>query len=627
MGFMSIKNIFKKSASKSDSDGGEAQETISKNRESKAGDSSGAANGKARAVDAGDSGTGTGGSEEFAGIPKVPKRELKHKYTLVEQVGEGAFSKVFKALDLKNNNKPVAIKIIDKHDINQAQLDSVLKEIDIMERLDHKNVVAMREHIQTSSFFYLVLEYCAGGEIFKQIINFTYFSENLSRHIIIQVAQAVKYLHAEGVAHRDIKPENLLFVPCEYTPRTALEISAARRSSDSDDMVDEGKFRPGVGGGGIGVVKIADFGLSKWLWNTTTQTPCGTAGYTAPEIVKAEKYSKSVDLWAVGCVLYTLLCGFPPFFDDDNDTLKLLEKCQKGDFEFLSPWWDEISVEAKRLVTNLLNVNPLQRYDIDQLLTDPWITGGKTPLTEVKHNYLQDEYFPTCQYVETTHLSPHESRENSTSVTPLGTPVRANPNNGETLIAKEMKLRSVFSKNIEIQRDNEEELLTKSWRIDEAVPLQRLAELDEDSSSPELKLNIKSPTQPALILNKKDTGITNKSNVSISLAGEKESYENGVASLTETLRSVKFKKRNLPKTPCPTKVNFDDEDEEDEVDSDSDGSDEKLAESASSDEFVHDQLTGGRLDNFSLDMNNSSMLERRRQSNAAATIDKRKTVV
>lgn len=146
-----------------------------------------------------------------------------------------------------------------------------------------------------------------GGELFHQIVKLTYFSEQLSRHVIKQVAEGIHYLHEErGVVHRDIKPENLLF---ERIPIIPSRHPVSRQYDEEKE--DEGEFKPGVGGGGIGIVKIADFGLSKVVWDEQTMTPCGTVGYTAPEIVKDERYSKSVDMWALGCVLYTLLCGFP----------------------------------------------------------------------------------------------------------------------------------------------------------------------------------------------------------------------------------------------------------------------------------------------------------------------------
>lgn len=127
---------------------------------------------------------------------------------------------------------------------------------------------------------------------------------------------------------------------------------------------------PGIGGGGIGKVKIADFGLSKVVWEESTMTPCGTVGYTAPEIVKDERYSKSVDMWALGCVLYTLLCGFPPFYDESISVLT--EKVAKGYYTFLSPWWDDISDSAKDLITHLLCVDSSKRYTIDEFLAHPW---------------------------------------------------------------------------------------------------------------------------------------------------------------------------------------------------------------------------------------------------------------
>lgn len=150
-----------------------------------------------------------------------------------------------------------------------------------------------------------------------------------------------------------------------------------------EDKVDEGEFVPNVGAGGIGRIKIADFGLSKVVWDTQTMTPCGTVGYTAPEIVKDERYSKSVDTWALGCVLYTLLCGFPPFYDESIEVLT--EKVAKGQFTFLSPWWDDISSSAKDLISHLLTVDPEKRYTIKEFLNHPWICfSGPNPRVDKK---------------------------------------------------------------------------------------------------------------------------------------------------------------------------------------------------------------------------------------------------
>ena len=155
--------------------------------------------------------------------------------------------------------------------------------------------------------------------------------------------------HAYESEYSDIKPENLLF---ERIPIIPSKNPVVRQYDEEKE--DEGEFIPGVGGGGIGRVKIADFGLSKVIWNEETKTPCGTVGYTAPEIVKDERYSKSVDMWALGCVLYTLLCGFPPFYDESINVLT--EKVARGYYTFLSPWWDDISPSG-RCGWSSLNIN------------------------------------------------------------------------------------------------------------------------------------------------------------------------------------------------------------------------------------------------------------------------------
>jgi serine/threonine protein kinase len=194
----------------------------------------------------------------------------------------------------------------------------------------------------------------------------------------------------------DIKPENLLFYPAPFLASKGRKM----KPTDEEDKADEGEYVPGVGAGGIGVIKIADFGLSKVIWDSQTMTPCGTVGYTAPEIVKDERYSKSVDMWALGCVLYTLLCGFPPFYDESIQTLT--EKVAKGQYTFLSPWWDDISQSAKDLISHLLTVDPDKRYDIHQFLQHPWIRKANeatTPAVDAPPSALKD---PRYNYLDET---------------------------------------------------------------------------------------------------------------------------------------------------------------------------------------------------------------------------------
>ncbi|QSZ37635.1 hypothetical protein DSL72_008734 [Monilinia vaccinii-corymbosi] len=322
-------------------------------------------------------------------LPKYPGLE---RWQLIEKMGDGAFSNVYKARDTEGTAGEVAIKVVRKFEMNSNQGDAhlhpnfnkkqtkgveranILKEVQIMRGLDHPNIIKLIEFSESRQYYYLVLELAPGGELFHQIVRLTYFSEDLSRHVITQVAQALHYLHeVQGVVHRDIKPENILFEPIETIPTK----NPKPRSAEDEEKVDEGEFIRGVGSGGIGRIKIADFGLSKVVWDSQTMTPCGTVGYTAPEIVKDERYSKSVDMWAMGCVLYTLLCGFPPFYDESIAVLT--EKVARGQYTFLSPWWDDISKPAQDLVSHLLTVDPKKRYTIEEFLNHPWVKGIDQP--------------------------------------------------------------------------------------------------------------------------------------------------------------------------------------------------------------------------------------------------------
>ncbi|KAG2210058.1 hypothetical protein INT47_003494 [Mucor saturninus] len=320
-------------------------------------------------------------------LPQYPGLE---RYDITEKIGEGAFSYVFKARDTMTD-KEVAIKVVRKRELDASETGkshlhpnmkkktkateraNILKEVQIMRNMQHKNIVKLVQFSESDDYYFLVLELCQGGELFHRIVELTYFSEDLARHVIVQVAEGIRYLHEEcGVVHRDIKPENILFEPIPWTKRTGVD-----NPFGDEDKVDEGVFIEGTGGGGIGVVKLADFGLSKVIWDNSTLTPCGTVGYTAPEIVRDQKYSKSVDMWAIGCVLYTILCGFPPFYDESIRALT--HKVARGDYTFLSPWWDPITPAAKDLITNLLNVDPEKRYTIEEFFQHPWVTNSPFP--------------------------------------------------------------------------------------------------------------------------------------------------------------------------------------------------------------------------------------------------------
>ncbi|KAJ5574295.1 Serine/threonine-protein kinase srk1 [Penicillium hispanicum] len=336
-------------------------------------------------------------AEENVNRTKMPKYPGLDRWILVEKMGDGAFSNVYRAKDSTTEYGEVAIKVVRKFEMNSNQRANILKEVQIMRNLDHPNITKLIDFSESRQYYYIVLELCPGGELFHQIVRLTYFSEDLSRHVILQVAKAIEYLHeTSGVVHRDIKPENILFYQIPFVPSKHPK----PQQPGDEEKEDEGEFTVGVGSGGIGKIKIADFGLSKVIWDSQTMTPCGTVGYTAPEIVKDERYSKSVDMWAMGCVLYTLLCGFPPFYDESIQVLT--EKVARGQYTFLSPWWDDISKSAQDLISHLLTVDPEKRYTIKEFLAHPWIRQTDeettaapdapplaTPFGQVRQNKLE----------------------------------------------------------------------------------------------------------------------------------------------------------------------------------------------------------------------------------------------
>ncbi|KAI0513033.1 CAMK/CAMK1 protein kinase [Xylaria bambusicola] len=421
--------------------------------------------------------------EENESRSKFPRYPGLERWELVEKMGDGAFSNVYRARDREGSAGEVAIKVVRKFEMNNMQgqkhlhpdfkkvpkaveRGNILKEVQIMRQLDHPNIIKLVDFSESRQYYYIVLELAPGGELFHQIVRLTYFSEDLSRHVITQVAQALEYLHEEmGVVHRDIKPENILFRPIPFVPS---KVPKPKQPGD-EDKVDEGEFIPGVGSGGIGQIKIADFGLSKIVWDKQTMTPCGTVGYTAPEIVKDERYSKSVDMWALGCVLYTLLCGFPPFYDESIEVLT--EKVAKGQFTFLSPWWDDISKSAQDLISHLLTVDPDKRYTIREFLAHPWIQGnGPTPRDEKK---LQDP--ERLRAFDSAKLVDGDKRMDFRS------PGAVN-------------LREIFDVGYSVHRQEEEAKRRKQVGPKAGGP-SRLTNLNEESSEEEGKADAKHPTK------------------------------------------------------------------------------------------------------------------------------------
>ena len=273
------------------------------------------------------------GSGNFA---KVKKAKRKAKTADVEKEVGGKKKVVLKA------GAEVAIKIIDKAKVEDMQ--DIQREIEIMNMVDHPNVINLFEIFDEPKKMNLVLELVTGGELFDRIVAKGNYSEKDAATCMSQLCQALDYLHTKKIVHRDLKPENLLY------------------ASPADDAN----------------LKVADFGLARMLTaGDMMKTACGTPGDVAPEILKNKGYdSGAVDMWSAGVILYILLCGFPPFYEEELPAL--FDQILHARYDFPSPWWDNISADGKDLVKKLLELDVKKRLTAAQVLAHPWMGAAPT---------------------------------------------------------------------------------------------------------------------------------------------------------------------------------------------------------------------------------------------------------
>ncbi|KAJ0056839.1 hypothetical protein NL108_000612, partial [Boleophthalmus pectinirostris] len=247
----------------------------------------------------------------------------------------GAFSEVVLAQE-KLTGRMFAVKCIPKKALKGKE-SSIENEIAVLRKIKHENIVALEDIYESPDHLYLIMQLVSGGELFDRIVEKGFYTEKDASTLIRQVLDAVNYLHRMGIVHRDLKPENLLY----FNPQ------------------DESK------------IMISDFGLSKMEGSgDVMSTACGTPGYVAPEVLAQKPYSKAVDCWSIGVIAYILLCGYPPFYDE-NDS-KLFEQILKADYEFDAPYWDDISDSAKDFIGRLMEKDPSKRYTCEQALRHPW---------------------------------------------------------------------------------------------------------------------------------------------------------------------------------------------------------------------------------------------------------------
>ncbi|TRY92451.1 hypothetical protein DNTS_029601, partial [Danionella cerebrum] len=218
------------------------------------------------------------------------------------------------------------------------------REARICRLLKHPNIVRLHDSIAEEGFHYLVFDLVTGGELFEDIVAREYYSEADASHCINQILESVSHIHQHEIVHRDLKPENLLL---------ASKMKGA-------------------------AVKLADFGLAievqgdQQAWFGFAGTP----GYLSPEVLRKDPYGKPVDIWACGVILYILLVGYPPFWDEDQH--KLYQQIKAGAYDFPSPEWDTVTPEAKNLINQMLTINPAKRITADQALKHPWVCQRST---------------------------------------------------------------------------------------------------------------------------------------------------------------------------------------------------------------------------------------------------------
>uniref|UniRef100_A0A8C0V908 Ribosomal protein S6 kinase n=1 Tax=Cyanistes caeruleus TaxID=156563 RepID=A0A8C0V908_CYACU len=275
-------------------------------------------------------------------------------YVVKEAIGVGSYS-VCKRCIHKATNMEYAVKVIDKSKRDPSE------EIEILLRYgQHPNIITLKDVYDDGKYVYLVTELMRGGELLDKILRQKFFSEREASSVLHMICKTVEYLHSQGVVHRDLKPSNILYVDKSGNPES---------------------------------IRICDFGFAKQLRaeNGLLMTPCYTANFVAPEVLKRQGYDEGCDIWSLGVLLYTMLAGCTPFANGPGDTPEeILTRIGGGKFSISGGNWDTISDMAKDLVSKMLHVDPHQRLTAKQVLQHPWITQKDSlPQSQLNHQDIQ----------------------------------------------------------------------------------------------------------------------------------------------------------------------------------------------------------------------------------------------
>jgi len=315
---------------------------------------------------------------------------INDHYTFLDDglIGEGGYGSIFLARSKLNPGRTVAIKKVSKKKVMADQLDTFKREVSLMRSLDHPAICRLLEVFEDLANFYLVLEYCEGGELFQRIVEEKHLSERTAAAIIKQVASALLYCHQRGIAHRDMKPENIVFLT--KAPESPIKIidfgfgtkfrpvlrqqvvphpfrqvrhngRHRAKSGSSDECGGEDGDTEEAGEGG-------DSDDSGRMPPALMKTRIGSLMYVAPEVLAGYPYDEKCDMWSLGVVLFVMLSGQPPFFGQG-----VVQKILNGDYSMTHGVWRQISPEARQLVSKLLVVDPKKRYTAEEVLKHPWV--------------------------------------------------------------------------------------------------------------------------------------------------------------------------------------------------------------------------------------------------------------
>ncbi|CAL8335802.1 unnamed protein product [Merluccius merluccius] len=289
------------------------------------------------------------GRKEIACSWKKSTNNIKEVFDFKGKMGSGSFSEVFMVREKKTGNL-YALKCLKKKFLANSNLEN---EVTVLRKIKHENVVGLEDFYESRTHYYLVMELVSGGELFDRILDRGMYTEKDASVVVRQVLNAVSYLHNNSIVHRDLKPENLLYYNMDVNAK----------------------------------IMISDFGLSKMSEHGVMFTACGTPGYVAPEVLAQKPYSKAVDCWSIGVITYILLCGYPPFFDDNETNLH--SKIIKAEYNFHKPFWDDISESAKDFIRNMMEKNPKNRFTTEQALSHPWIRGDTASDQDIYQSFCE----------------------------------------------------------------------------------------------------------------------------------------------------------------------------------------------------------------------------------------------